>query len=581
MLLQRLVEYSDRIPFTPVMYLQTPIKWLIQLDKHGKFLEIIKTTDDSGRHNDRGKKFLSPHIGRASGIKAKLLADNGEYVLGLPRDSSDPERVKECHQAFKELVAIAAEKTGEPTLKAVCAFYVHNKTNKIELPATFDPADILSFRVDSGIPFELASVQRFWAKFTGVVADEADGEEQIDIYPCIVCGASKPAVRRLPFKIKRIPNGQTAGNALISANSPAFESYGLEESLISPICAEDAEKFSKAANALLEGEDTHLTIGPLAYIFWTKEENSFSFATLLSKPDAAQVHQLIESAFSGKKAALGIDASPFYAAALSASGARVAIRDWLETTVANVKQNLARYFRLQRIAELDGSEPQPMGINALSAATVPLKQNKPDYAKISPNVPKVLLKCAIEGTPLPEWLLYQAVKRTKAEQGVRKGHAALIKMVIASQDINFDEEENRMEEIDKSNKEPAYLCGQLLGVLESVQYAAMGKTSSTVIGRFYGTASSAPASVFGTLLRGAQAHLDKLRKNREGAYVALQRKLEEVQSDLRIFPKTLTLQQQGLFALGYYHQRAKDAKDRAEAKAKKQANNTNISDSNE
>jgi len=138
-----------------------------------------------------------------------------------------------------------------------------------------------------------------------------------------------------------------------------------------------------------------------------------------------------------------------------------------------------------------------------------------------------------------------------------------------------------MEELNKTNKEPAYLCGQLLGVLESVQYAAMGKTNSTVIGRFYGTASSAPASVFGTLLRGAQAHLDKLRKNKEGTYVALQRKLEDVQRDLTMFPKTLTLQQQGLFALGYYHLRAKDAKDRADAKAKKLANNTNENDTNE
>lgn len=577
MLLQRLVEYSGRIPSTPIMYQKTAIKWLVDIDGGGKLLGIVPTADTE-KKNDRGREFQAPHIGRAAGIKAKLLADNGEYVFGLPRETSDPERVKECHAAFKELIEIAATATGEVSVKAICEYYKRGEIKGPELPHGFNPADVVTFRVDGVIPFELPTLQRFWARYTGAVAnDDGEVEASSDLYPCIVCGRIRPSVRRLPFKIKRIPNGQTAGNALISANSSAFESYGLEESLISPICAEDAEKFSKAVNALLEGEDTRLTVGPLAYIFWTKEETGFSFATLLSKPDPAQVQKLIESAFAGKEASLAIDDSAFYACAMSASGARVAVRDWLETTVGGVKRNLARYFRLQRVAEADGGEYKPMGIAALAGATVPRRQEKPDYDKLSPNVPKVLLKCALEGKPLPDWLLYQTVKRIKAEQGVRKGHAALIKMVIASHANDFTKEAD-MEHLDITNRDPAYLCGRLLGVLESLQYASLGKTNATIIGRYYGAASSAPASVFGPLLRGAQAHLDKLRKNKESTYNALQQKLEEVQSGLPAFPKTLSLQQQGLFALGYYHQRAKDRGDIAAYKLAK-ANESESSDS--
>lgn len=115
-----------------------------------------------------------------------------------------------------------------------------------------------------------------------------------------------------------------------------------------------------------------------------------------------------------------------------------------------------------------------------------------------------------------------------------------------------------MVKLDPDNRHPAYLCGKLLAVLESVQEEAAKprQLNSTIVDRFYGTASSAPASVFGHLLRGAQAHLGKLRREKPGTYTALEKRLEEIQSGLSTFPKTLTLEQQGLFALGYYHQRA-------------------------
>ena len=127
-----------------------------------------------------------------------------------------------------------------------------------------------------------------------------------------------------------------------------------------------------------------------------------------------------------------------------------------------------------------------------------------------------------------------------------------------------------MVQLDNNNPDPAYLCGRLLAVLERIQHAAIPTASATITDRFYGTFSSAPASVAGVLLRKAQAHLGKLRKERPGAEWALQAKLEEVQSPLTCFPKTLTLEAQGMFALGYYHQRAQDRADAAARKREKE-----------
>ncbi len=130
-----------------------------------------------------------------------------------------------------------------------------------------------------------------------------------------------------------------------------------------------------------------------------------------------------------------------------------------------------------------------------------------------------------------------------------------------------------MVQLDKDNKNAAYRCGRLLAVLEEVQRRAIPNVSATIVDRFFGTASSAPVSVFGRLLRGAQPHLAKLERDNRGAYVGLQRRLEDILGGLAVhrrgaiytgFPGTLSLQEQGLFALGYYHQRASD---RAEGRA--------------
>ena len=113
-----------------------------------------------------------------------------------------------------------------------------------------------------------------------------------------------------------------------------------------------------------------------------------------------------------------------------------------------------------------------------------------------------------------------------------------------------------MADLDLQNAEPGYLCGRLLATLDVIQSRALGNPNATIVDKFYGTASSAPASVFGTLLHGAQAHMSKLHRDQRGTYIALNEQLETIMEPLTSFPVTLDLKQQGLFALGFYHQRA-------------------------
>ena len=611
MLLKRLVEYAERMRqavdyseerLAPTGYINTNVKWIIPLDQDGKFLGEPIPTQGKGKN---GKEYPTPHRLRTStSIRPKLLADTAEYLLGTPKSDSASKQARalQCHAKFVDLICECAERTSEPTIAAVLKFLEQMKS-PLKLPDDIKPSDNLTFQVGEVLPIGLPRVREFWAQyfwdkvFGGESGEESEDEESDEALrpaqqpgqqdapvataemECIVCGTVRTPVPRHPFQIKGLP-GRRAGAALVSANAKAFESYGLPNSLIAPTCRDCAESYVKAANLLIEDEATSVTEGPSVYIFWTKERCEFTPALLLSEPDPREVKALIRSAWTAKSGAVTLDEMPFYACALTANKSRVVVRDWLETTIANAKNNLARWFLLQEIIGEFGepdSAPLPIKgyrrqsdkrwVDGLSECTVPEIKRRRDMTKINVLTPSALLHAALKGGPLPKWLLAEAVKRNIAERDVARARAALIKMVLLSQ-VTQPVSEDNMIELDVNNQNPAYLCGRLMGTLEALQRAALGDVGANVTSRFFGTASSAPASVFGTLLRGAQHHLDKLRKEKRGTFEALLRRLEEVMAGLPAFPKVLTLEDQGLFSLGYFHQRAAD---RAAAIARKQA----------
>lgn len=541
MLLQRLKEYAEqRLDMPPTLYNEAPVRYIIELDAAGRPLGVIDTADPSSPRTKRGQRRLVPQINRSVGITPLLLADNAEYTLELAREQSKPERVAACHRAYLALLDRCVEVAPEPAVEAVRNFLQHDPVAQLQLPDDFDRGASITFRVDGTFPIDLPAVQNFWATENNPAARDAK------VMQCLVCGQERPVLERLQGKIKGVPGGQTSGTSIISANAKAFESYGLEASLIAPTCADCGEKFTKAANELLAGEHSRIVVGGAAFIFWTRKETSFDLRTFFADPQPKDVQTLINAVRTGERRP-DVDDTAFYATVLSGSGGRAVVRDWIDTTIGEVKANLATWFQRQALVGDAGEELKPLGIYGLAGATVRELRDLP------PTTPRALLRAALTNTPLPLSLLYQAVRRSRAEQRVTRQRAALIKLVLISQGIL---EEHTMTELDLTNTNPAYRCGRLLAVLAEVQRNAIGKAA--IVDRFFGTASSAPASVFPRLVRGAQPHLSKLDRDKPGVAYRLQERLEEVMSPIRTFPKTLTLEEQGLFALGYYHQRAFD-----------------------
>lgn len=544
--LQRLKEYAElHPPDLPSMYQMTPIRWLIDLDADGHFLGFVGT--EGGGKKDRGKQLSSPYIKRASGVRPKLLADTGVYVLGIPREKDQPERVVECHQAFVAEVKTCAEATAEPSVRAVLRF-LENLVAPVTLPEGFTPEDHLTFRIGETLPIDLPAVRSYWV--SRATAQENGDEQTME---CIVCGQVRPALSRLPIAIKGIRGGQTSGMALISANANAYESYGLKASLIAPICHSCAEDTHKSLNELLASRQTCLHVGPVTYVAWTREPTETNFLTLISSPEPDYVTALLHSVFGGGVAAnpAAVDEGKFHAAALTPSGSRVVVRDWIDTTLATAKLRLARYFEGQRLVSSGGEIGRPSGLFALAMSTVPKNSKQEPH----PHLVSEILGVALGGRRLSPWVLAQAVQRNRAERGVTHPRASLIKLVFSTQpDSGW--QEGSLVSLDVQNQDPAYLCGRLLAVLEATQEAAVPGLNATLVDRFYGTASSAPGVVFPSLVRHAQPHLAKIRKTKGGLCTVLQTELQAILGGLGHFPHTLSLQAQGVFALGYYHQRA-------------------------
>lgn len=110
--------------------------------------------------------------------------------------------------------------------------------------------------------------------------------------------------------------------------------------------------------------------------------------------------------------------------------------------------------------------------------------------------------------------------------------------------------------LNEEHPNSAYHCGRLMAVLAAIQYAALGDVGAGVVQRYYASAGTTPALVLGRLTRTSQFHLNKLDPGLAQWYEC---KIARIWAAIKDhLPATLTLEEQSLFALGYYHQMAAD-----------------------
>lgn len=554
MLIQALArDASSLVRDVPSMYETKEVHWVVDLAEDGRYLGCVRTTGDSG--SSGGKRMMVPTLKRTSGIRPILLADTAEYTFGVGDDSGGT--VQQKHSAYVELLQECAEETQLASVEAVLKYVVSVQKNPPK--SEIQPREVVTFRVGGSYPMDEERVRAFWSKKAGSLGDSQERE-------CVVCGEIASIPKMTPIHIKGIPGGQRAGTALVSANLEVFESFGLDRAHSCGVCHECAELSAKALNVLLEQDANHFTLGNVVFVFWSSQSSQFNPLAMLREPREEDVKALLRSYESGHKAVLGDeDLSLFNVAALTASGGRVVVRDFYGLSAGEAKRHLAEWFSLLDIADEWGRPGRPLRLGDLVKAAS-------GDSEVTPRLPVQLARAALfRERPLPLWLSAMVVARCKAgvrtkgdrsqRERITRAQAALLKAVEVSR---HEGREDYMSVLESSECSPAYLCGRLLAVLDGVQRAAIPNINSTVVDRFFSSACTAPASVFGKLISDSQAHLSKLRKEKPAVAVALEKRLEEVMCGLEGFPLTLSAREQGLFCLGFYHQRAQDRATRTE-----------------
>jgi CRISPR-associated protein Csd1 len=543
MLIQRLLEHSRQIGLNPLMHRPELARYVLDLSPDGRVqgIEDLAVPDDPARR--LGLRLALPYVRRSSNVQPFPFADNAAYTFGIAREDDRADRVEAYHEAYRLAVAACAEATGDLAAQAVRA-WLDQPGFLPALPSDFDPKAKIILRVDGEVVSERPAIQAWWVR--SQMPDEGDQMQ------CLGCGQVGPVMRRLRGAIRGIPEGQATGTALVSANSPAYESYGLAEGYLAPLCADCGDRAVQTLNHLLADRRSRVIVGGVVIVFWSSSHTeTLDVATLLDPADEEALGLALAALYRGRYDPAWRQARG-YAVALSAHGARIMVRTAIDETLDELAARIACWFEWQQLVWRNGEPGHPLGVRALAAAVARPDQEPP------PTIVRDLVEAALGGKPVPWAYLLQALRRARAGQGPSYEQAALIKLVLLSHGY----EGVKMAGLDEDNREPGYLAGRLLAILERLQYAALGRVNASVSDRYFGRMMSSPASIVPFLMQNAQAHLRKLRRYRRGATaVALERQihaiLEHVDPAIG-WPRAFSPPQQGLFALGYHHQRAAD-----------------------
>ena len=582
MMLQALIAYAERENLGDAEFEAVAVRWLIPLDRSGNLaggpIPLMENPHDKKPQPKMlVRPFTSPNE-LNQGTKSHFLCDTLERATLFldPKAAEKAEARRVQHAYFQKLLEEAASACPDEasSLQAVLSF-LRDQAGLAELHgqlqrAKAKPSDSAAFRVGGVSLLDSESLKNFWRNRRRQAATGAKARSRR------VCVATGELAETLDTteKIKGVPGGLATGTNLISFDKDSFCSFGLEQAQNAALSANAELKIRSALNKLVENSRAQrLVFNNTIHLHWTRKPLDYDPFDILASADEKAVASLLKSVHTGQTPA-AFDDNAYYALSLSGNGARVMVRDWLETTVPEVRQHIAEWFEDLGIISPDGAGvKRDFKFYALLYGLV-----RADLEEMSPQLPTQLLHGALRGrcVPLPQSALYAALRRQQLDQENKLNPArlAFIKACLLrspnSQNNNPRTKDSIMtENLNPESPDSAYLCGRLFAVFDRLQYLALGGVNAGVVERYYASASTTPALVMGRLFRNAQFHLAKA----EGGVAAnVSKDFEAIATALGSeFPATLDLEGQGRFALGYYHQKAdyrRRAVERQEAEAK-------------
>jgi len=614
MILQALTRYYNILSndpesdVAPLGYSATGVSFALNISSKGELLDVFPLFEQVQRGKkmeEKPRRMIVPEQAKkASGIVSNFMCENSTYMLGIS-DSEKPEyaskRFEEFHRFHKELLT----NVNSPPAKAVVAFLDNYDSKKGKKHSKVAPhletmlkGGNLVFMFNGKFSHEDTAIQQTWEVY------KAEGDTTLG--QCLVTGEIAPIARLHP-SLKGVRGGSAFGTSLVSFNDRAYESFNKTElqGLNSPVSEKATFAYTTALNYLLSStnENKKFYIGDTTVVYWAEsEKKAYAKAFLgLCEPEVVEIPAEEESqpardkkaekrlkkvaekvrrvqALDVKKLLEGLDENPrFYILGLAPNAARVSVRFFHSDPFDKIVEKIMKHYKdLEMVKEFE-DQPTYLTIQHIVNETISKKASDPEA---SPLMAGSVFRAVLENAPYPAALYNAIINRIRADmddskKSIRKinyARAAIIKAYLIRKYRNQPQhpiQEVLVVSLNEKSTLPAYVLGRLFAVLEKVQQEAIGDVNASIKDRYFTSACASPASVFPVLLRLSQHHISRA----EYGY-ARDHRIEEILNLLDVeknpIPSRLSLDDQGVFVLGYYHER----KDLWTSKGKKSAEST-------
>lgn len=567
MILQALCEYYEAAAkegeIARMGYGEENVSCALVLTREGALQRAISLKNPE----QRGKKtVMAPqrmtvpeHATRSSGVAPYFLCDKSAYFLGVD-DKGNPARTAESFAASRALHLELLEGVDDPGAQAVCAFFRRWKPEEArEHPALWECWDdvqggamlVFCLQGEAEEGFFVHRRPAVEAAWSARAAAQADADVRA---PCLVTGKADQPVALIHNKIKGIYGAPTMGESLVGFNAPAFESYGCVQAkgLNAPVSCYAAFAYTTALNRLLAGKH-RMRLGDMTVVYWARSAEEgypdlFDMACGPQSGDEKKIGAILSRVKRGLPPELpGLEsAMPFYILGLSPNAGRASVRMFLQSEFGSVIEHIMlNYARLEIVHA-------PYEPDILTNAMLLRETANPNATTPEPPAPLAgaMLRAVWTDGDYPEELLSMLLLRIWAEQEVTYAKAAMIKAYLLKNKKRSEEEITMA--LNENCTDRAYVLGRLFAVLEKTQQDANpGGINTTIKDRYFASASATPRAVFPTLLRLARSHIAKAGYG----------KADEIAISQIMFllpaqplPARLTLEEEGMFYLGYYHQ---------------------------
>ncbi|MBL0318115.1 MAG: type I-C CRISPR-associated protein Cas8c/Csd1 [Alphaproteobacteria bacterium] len=567
MILQSLYEYyvrkeadselNGQSSLTPSGWERKEIPFILVIDSSGQLVSIEDQRDENGK---RAKAYLVPQaIKKTSAIAANLFWDNPEYVLGYVAEGKKAERIHEQHQAFIQKIRdFFPNHHTDIGIEALLNFLIHDPLTQAMALAEWKNIEKAS---KSNLSFRLSTDTLLICQRPIVMSlmDTNNKTEATDAIKghCLVTGEYS-TIARLHPAIKGVFGTQTAGGNIVSFNLDAFRFYRKHQGNNAPISEKATETYTKALNYLLRRESQQKTLmgDGTTLVWWAEqpearqiEEDFWLLFVERDNPDkrSEAIRSLLKSPWNGSQYS-DSENTKFFILGLAPNAARIAIRFFRVATVTEFGKNISAYFK--EIALPHFEETSFPSISSLCAAIN-------DLDRLPANFQGRLFESIISGTPYPKLLFHSALHRIRATRFVTHNAAAILKACLIRNFPNSNYHREVLMTLQEDNRDIGYVLGQLFSIYDKLKEEETDGRANRR-DKFFSALSTRPCAVISRLEHLSQCDLKKLRRSKEtrGLAITREKQIQKAMSKLAgPIPPTLSVEQQAMFALGYYHQR--------------------------